>query len=767
MVIGCGSDKGMSMASLSSDAGEAPGPSDAAAPPEHAPAREDAAAAPVRSAADSCDKLACKEPATCVEQDGKASCACPKGYDDTKGDGSECEDKDECADSSDNDCDKNAHCENQPGGYKCTCRAPAYQGDGKSCSCADGFEAHDGDCLAPDSKACEYNQDCVHNHCVSGVCCASPCDVPDVECRAVKGATCEDGKTCKYLVADDGADCDDGDACTLGSTCKNGSCQTGPQAKDCNDNNPCTDDSCDHTFGCKNKNNTAACDDKNPCTSNEQCNGGSCVGGTERDCSAMNDACNTGACDSADGSCKKKPVADGKACDDGKACTKTDQCKAGTCAGDGDACGPNATACAEGVPNTCTCAASFHTSAGVCVPDNDECAAATSPCGANATCFDPSNAAGDVTCTCKQGYQGDAKAGCTAIDPCMDNPCGEGRGTCAADGGGGHRCTCAAGYMAVGGQCVCDLNGTFAVRTRFDQSWPAADTFEAGSDSAYEWSIERHMYDANGVLTAELVNCGDSNFDLCGQGLAGLIPAEAYSQYVPASVVHRSIMSPGLVQLNLPAPLPKSKFEVPIEASIDGISLADPAGAWPSSRKDIQGSDNFSGTAVNDARWVDSDGDAFAGSTAYTVGPNGAPADGSATAPVFAYATHSPVCPRSNPNAARLPYNYPPAPDGLSIRRVKRVFSASRVISGLDGTFDSCDGISGVINGPDDGKPHFDSRIAGCLRDNGSDDVACSSSIVDSLDDAAQFQNKVDATSFVMKRVADGITCDQVLALTF
>lgn len=55
-------------------------------------------------------------------------CACAAGY---VGDGTICDDIDECADGTDN-CDANAMCDNTPGSFDCTCN-PGFAGDGITC----------------------------------------------------------------------------------------------------------------------------------------------------------------------------------------------------------------------------------------------------------------------------------------------------------------------------------------------------------------------------------------------------------------------------------------------------------------------------------------------------------------------------------------------------------------------------------------------------------------------------------------------------------
>lgn len=51
------------------------------------------------------------------------------------------------------------------------------------------------------------------------------------------------------------------------------------------------------------------------------------------------DACNTGSCDTATGTCVLEPVSDGTSCDDSDSCTTGDQCLAGVCESGDDVCG--------------------------------------------------------------------------------------------------------------------------------------------------------------------------------------------------------------------------------------------------------------------------------------------------------------------------------------------------------------------------------------------------------------------------------------------
>jgi len=711
-----------------------------------------------------CADLKCDKVAMCSEDGGKPQCRCPSGYDDVKGDGSECKDKDECAKSSDNECDPKATCTNTPGSYECKCKSAAYQGDGKSCTCADGYVEKDGECLAKDGDKCEDDLDCEKGNCVSGICCATACGTPTEICHTAKDATCEDGKTCKYPVSPDGEACDDGNACMTGSTCKSEKCQAGTEPVNCDDGNVCTVDSCDPTLGCRNQNNTGTCDDKDACTQNDTCANGLCAGTPAVDCSGQDDACNTGTCNPADGTCGKKPNADGMMCNDANSCTTMDQCNAGTCTGQGNACGVNATACMAGMPNTCTCKDEFLASGGLCVPMDNECD--ENPCSANATCFDPSNAAGDVTCKCNVGYEGDGKTACTATNPCADNPCGEGRGTCTNGTAGKYTCACSAGFTEVAGACVCDLSGTFVIHADNTLAWSGETGIEDGSVPTQSWTIQRNMYDAEGSLEIESVLCGETDPELCGLGNP-LVPPEAYAQYVPINVYGKAGMPVIRQTFSIMKPLPNGTYESPLTAFVTGISLTDPFGAFPVSRQNVQGTPDSSGTPVNGARWIDADGDSSPGITTYAVGPGGVEANGNDTAPISSYGATSQACPRSRPSAGRLSYNYPPAIEGLTVRRVKRIYSANRVINKYVGKFDSCDSISGDIVGrASDGSQSIEAVVGGCVRLEGSGEAGCSSALVDFFA-SDQGSQDLPPGKFQMRRAPDTITCAQARAFDF
>lgn len=111
------------------------------------------------------------------------------------------------------------------------------------------------------------------------------------------------------------------------------------------------------------------------------------------------------------------------------------------------------------------CPAGYALNAGstACVLIN-ECTANVDNCHALATCYDPSSAVGNYTCTCPAGYSGNGRTGvggtgCTDINECAGNPCGPNGVSCTQTPIGswsapGYSCTCAANYGFNGTTCV-------------------------------------------------------------------------------------------------------------------------------------------------------------------------------------------------------------------------------------------------------------------------------------------------------------------------
>jgi hypothetical protein len=657
---------------------------------------------------------------------------------------------------------------------------------GQAITCTASDQCHDagtcdtttGQCSNPPKSgtpACNDGDACTLNDtCQNGTCTGSSsvvCTALD-QCHGV--GTCNSSTGVCSNPVSTGATCNDNVFCTVGETCNSSGQCTGGSANLCDDGNGCTTDTCDNTAGCLNQNNTATCSDNNPCTVGDVCAGGLCQPGSPKSCAG--DACNDGTCNTSNGNCGLTPKAGSVSCNDNNSCTATDTCQNGTCTGSGNACGPNAAAgnsCTQGNPNTCTCLTGFHTSGGQCVPNVNECS--PNPCVTSPVapiCNDPSSAAGDFTCPCPAGYDGDGKTagtGCTLHDNCANNPCGSGRGTC-VNGVNTHTCNCNTGYLSVNGVCVCDLNGAFAIQVITTESWSGISfTENATRVSSKAWSLRTQTYDSSGKLVANTEPCGGTSPDLCGTvDLPDGAPSgpEAYAVFTPNSIWGTASMPiwkfkdpPGFTITN---PLPNQSYVEPLTAALMGISLTDPFGAWPAKTTNV----GAGSSQTNGALWVDADNDGKSAVNFYAVPPNGVSTGTSPYFPPENFGATSTACPRSS-SGARLPYNYLPVNSG-GIQRVKRFSNAGRVISGMSGTLSSCDLITGNIVGPNNGPEQLDGLVANCVLVSGMGEAACSTPFVDNnFNVAAQGTHTLNSVTFIMKRVAQNTTCDQVRAMTF
>ncbi len=229
-------------------------------------------------------------------------------------------------------------------------------------------------------KTCDDKNDCTKDSCTSKGTCHNPnlANSPLVKCNSNAGR-CWNGQCCTGCVG--GGVCKPGAAvsfCGLGGVnCSQ--CKSGTQCKA----DICTAGKC----GLKNKSNTTTCDDKQFCTSGDKCTNGVC-GGTARDCSGLNDDCNTGTCSETLDKCYKKPKPTLTSCFSGLG-----KCYGGTC-----------------------CTGCYDKSGGVCRPGTSvyACAKGGGDCK---VCNNPTNVCQVATCSgagvCGVAFKG-AQAACTA-----------------------------------------------------------------------------------------------------------------------------------------------------------------------------------------------------------------------------------------------------------------------------------------------------------------------------------------------------------------
>jgi len=231
--------------------------------------------------------------------------------------------------------------------------------DGDPCAgglCCAG-ECRAGDCCA--AAVCQDGNPCTTNTCDSYNCTtannSAPCD---------DGNECTDLSTCTDGACPDGAPLDDMTACSAGGgVCCGGTCQTGNCCvdQDCNDDNPCTDEPC-IANACANSPNTVPCDDGRECTVGDTCSDGSCQSGPDQPdltaCESGTGVCCTGDCQTGE-CCTDSDCDDGEECTVGEACV-SGSCQAGSAVLDLTACASGTGVCCAGACETGDCCQDSH-----------------------------------------------------------------------------------------------------------------------------------------------------------------------------------------------------------------------------------------------------------------------------------------------------------------------------------------------------------------------------------------------------------------------
>jgi hypothetical protein len=294
------------------------------------------------------------------------------------------------------------------------------------------------------------------------------------------------------------------------------------------------------------------------------------------------------------------------------------------------------------------------------------------------------------------------------------------------------------------------MGGTFVTKTEYAVSWENQTGIANGRTTTYTWSIERHEYGADGKLEVESVGCGETQPELCGTGNV-LVPREAYAQYIPANVYGLASMPVINWEFQLPKPLPNTAYNTPMAAAVTGVSLTNPMGEWPAERSRVAGTPDSGSSITNGARWIDADNDQAVGITTWAVPPGGISANGDGPRPISSYGGSSEFC-------GGLAYNYPPANEGLTVRRVKRIYSANRAITAQRGTIVSCDRITGEVYGPNSGDNiKIESVVGGCTRVEGGGETACNSTLVNFF--SGESAQEGPPAKIEIRRAPDDITC--------
>jgi cysteine-rich repeat protein len=295
-------------------------------------------------------------------------------------------------------------------GVAVVCSALNQCHDAGTCDPATGIcsdpEKADGT-ACDDDDACTQTDECLDGECTGGN--AIVCPPASDQCHDA-GVCDPTTGACSDPAKADGTGCDDGNACTQTDECLDGEC-TGSDAVVCLASDQChTAGTCNPATGVCSaetaKANGSACNDGNACTRTDTCQGGACTGGNAVVCTAASQCHTAGTCNPATGSCSSPTKANGTSCNDGNACTRTDTCQSGACTG--------------GNAVVCTAASQCHNT-GTCNPATGTCSSPVKVNGAGCndgdTCTDADRCIGG-TCTGQPIADADGDGFCNPIDVC-------------------------------------------------------------------------------------------------------------------------------------------------------------------------------------------------------------------------------------------------------------------------------------------------------------------------------------------------------------
>jgi hypothetical protein len=373
-----------------------------------------------------CGGLECAPEATCTGSDASAKCVCPKGYTDPRGDGTLCQDINECSNLN-GGCDPLVMCTNTPGSFNCGGCPTGYTGN-PATGCKDINECD------TDNGGCDKLTTCTNTP-GSRVCGNCPFGY-----TGTGDAACTDINEC---LTNNGG-CDKTVACTNtpGSyTCGNcGAGYTGGGSSGCVDINECLTNNggCDAKVSCTNTPGSFTC--------------GACPSGYtgtgSTGCVDINEcATNNGGC-SGNATCMNTPGSNTCACKmgytgDGVTCTDVNECLTNN-----GGCSASATCTNTTGSFSCACK-SGYTGDGVTCTDVNECLTNNGGCSSNATC---ANTTGSFTCTCKMGYSGNGVT-CTDVNECQTNNGGCSTNATCTNTTGSFSCACNSGYAGDGVTC--------------------------------------------------------------------------------------------------------------------------------------------------------------------------------------------------------------------------------------------------------------------------------------------------------------------------
>ena len=328
-------------------------------------------------------------------------------------------------------------CEPQPANEGGACDDGLFCTVGEVCAggaCGGGSPRDCDDAIACTSDACDeaLNQ-CVHTSN------DNLCD----DTNACTDDACVVGVGCVFT-NDDSNPCSDGLFCNGLETCLGGACQPGTDP--CVDGVACTTDSCDEaTDSCTYMPVNAACDDGLYCNGVETCDAiNNCQAGTPVDCSGLDDQCNVGVCNDTIDACEAQASNEGGACVDGLYCNVGEVCIGGTCGGGSprdcddavgctiDSCDDNTDQCVHTPVDSVCDDLLYCTGTEVCDLLNDCQPGTGDPCLPPTKCEETL----DTCVICSSDAQCDDGSFCNGAETCVANVCEAGTPPCGDDGVG-------------------------------------------------------------------------------------------------------------------------------------------------------------------------------------------------------------------------------------------------------------------------------------------------------------------------------------------
>ncbi|CAG6017969.1 unnamed protein product [Menidia menidia] len=441
----------------------------------------------------------CHPLAECHPRQGSFYCGCTDGY---EGNGTDCWDVDECAQSQDKVCSAFSYCLNTNGSYICNCWE-GFQDNGTLCQdidecgtgnftcpenssctnldggyeciCEPGFEGNSSLCMDIDECSlgliqCSNFSSCI-NTVGSAICeCWEGYQFNSIDCEDINecldNSTCPEHSRCVNANGDYQCICDTGfsnvsDLCVdidecidkeLGELCTNGTCMNavGSYYCECDTGFWNNRTQCEDIDECSNSHNSSVCQPNSTCVNivgsyDCLCNAGFFLNGTE--CLDVDE------CDNPDAKlCQKHSICYNTVgsficlCSSGyepinSYCEDIDECEYNTTCRYDQVC--------TNLPGAynCSCPKGYHEEQGACV-DINECE--SSPCHHLARCW---NTLGSFSCHCQLGFGGNG-SWCEDVDECfaLTNPCHP-LAQC-HNTPGSFVCVCRPGFMSVGSICV-------------------------------------------------------------------------------------------------------------------------------------------------------------------------------------------------------------------------------------------------------------------------------------------------------------------------